>query len=78
MLLAYNVSHDACHETFSRKKAVNYWLYHISFNAQGTNAYLWKVRHTASHHLFPNVDGCDTDMMTAVQQSYDYLKGLSQ
>ena len=62
MLLAYNVSHDACHETFSRKKAVNYWLYHISFNAQGTNAYLWKVRHTASHHLFPNEDGCDTDI----------------
>lgn len=62
MLLAYNVSHDACHETFSKNKNINYWLYHLSFNAQGTNAYLWKVRHTASHHLFPNVDGCDADI----------------
>lgn len=62
MLLAFNVSHDACHETFSKNRHVNYWLYHISFNMQGTNAYLWKVRHTASHHLFPNVDGCDADI----------------
>lgn len=62
ILLAFNVSHDACHETFSKSKIINYWLYHISFNMQGTNAYLWKVRHTASHHLFPNVDGCDADI----------------
>jgi len=62
MLLAYNVAHDACHETFSKNKKINYWIYHLSFNAQGTNAYLWKVRHTASHHLFPNVDGCDADI----------------
>ena len=62
MLLAFNVSHDACHETFSKNKTVNYWLYHLSFNMQGTNAYLWKIRHTASHHLFPNVDGCDADI----------------
>lgn len=62
MLLAYNVSHDACHQTFSKNRHINYWLYHISFNMQGTNAYLWKVRHTASHHLFPNVDGCDADI----------------
>ncbi len=62
ILLAFNVSHDACHGTFSKSKKVNYWLYHLSFNTQGTNAYLWKVRHTASHHLFPNVDGCDADI----------------
>lgn len=62
MLLAFNVSHDACHGTFSKNKMVNYWLYHLSFNMQGTNAYLWKIRHTTSHHLFPNVDGCDADI----------------
>lgn len=62
ILLAFNVSHDACHETFSKNKSINYWLYHLSFNMQGTNAYLWKIRHTASHHLFPNVDGCDADI----------------
>src|ERR1041385_313749 len=62
ILLAFNVSHDACHETFSKNKKINNWLYHISFNMQGPNAFLWKIRHTASHHLFPNVDGCDADI----------------
>lgn len=62
IMLAFNVSHDACHETFSKNKAVNYWLYHLSFNMQGTNAFLWKIRHTTSHHVFPNVDGCDADI----------------
>jgi len=62
ILLAFNVSHDACHETFSKNRKVNNWLYYISFNMQGPNAYLWKIRHTASHHLFPNVDGCDADI----------------
>lgn len=62
ILLAFNVSHDACHGSFSKNKAVNYWLYHLTFNLQGTNAYLWKIRHVASHHVFPNVDGCDADI----------------
>jgi sugar phosphate isomerase/epimerase len=35
-----------------------------------------KASHAAWHVV--ELDGCDTDMMTAVQQSYDYLKGLSQ
>jgi linoleoyl-CoA desaturase len=62
ILLAFNVSHDACHQTFSRNKKLNNWLYHLSFDIQGLNAYLWKIRHTGSHHLFPNVDGCDADI----------------
>jgi len=62
MLLAYNVSHDACHGTFSKNPKINYLLYHVSFNMQGTNAYLWKIRHISSHHIFPNVDGCDADI----------------
>jgi linoleoyl-CoA desaturase len=62
LLLGFNVSHDAMHGTFSRNKKVNHWLYHISFNIQGNNAYLWKIRHNSSHHVFPNVDGCDADI----------------
>jgi linoleoyl-CoA desaturase len=62
ILLAFNVSHDACHETFSKNKKLNNWLYILSFNMQGPNGYLWKIRHTASHHVFPNVDGCDADI----------------
>jgi linoleoyl-CoA desaturase len=62
ILVAFNVSHDACHGAFSRDKRINYWLYHLSFNLQGPNAYLWRLRHIASHHVFPNVDGCDADI----------------
>jgi len=62
ILLAFNVSHDACHGSFSKNKMINYWAYHLTFNLQGTNAYLWQLRHNASHHLFPNVDGCDADI----------------
>jgi len=62
ILLAFNVAHDACHGTFHSKKSINHWLYHLSFNLQGTNAYLWKIRHISSHHVFPNVDGCDADI----------------
>ena len=62
ILLAFNVSHDACHGSFSKNKKLNYWMYHLTFNLQGTNAYLWQMRHNASHHVFPNVDGCDADI----------------
>jgi linoleoyl-CoA desaturase len=62
ILLTFNVSHDACHGSFSKNKNINYWFYHLTFNLQGTNAYLWQIRHNASHHVFPNVDGCDADI----------------
>ncbi len=62
LLLGFNVSHDALHGNFSKNKRVNHWLYHLSFNIQGNNAYLWKIRHNSSHHVFPNVDGCDADI----------------
>ena len=62
ILLAFNVSHDASHGSFSKNKILNYWMYHLTFNLQGTNAYLWQLRHNASHHVFPNVDGCDADI----------------
>ncbi len=62
ILLGFNVSHDACHSAFSKNKQINSLLYHISFNMQGTSAWLWKIRHNSSHHVFPNVDGCDADI----------------
>ncbi len=62
LLLGFNVSHDALHGSFSANRKINHWLYHLSFNVQGTNAYLWKIRHQSSHHIFPNVDGCDADI----------------
>lgn len=62
VFLAFNVSHDATHGTISNNKWMNKLIFYLSFNLQGTNAYLWSVRHKASHHVFPNVDGCDADI----------------
>jgi linoleoyl-CoA desaturase len=62
ILLAFNSSHDACHQTFSNKKWVNDFIFYCTFNMQGTSARLWRIRHLASHHLFSNVDGCDADV----------------
>lgn len=62
ILLAFNCSHDCVHNTFSRNKKINSFIYYITFNLQGVNAALWRRRHIASHHIFPNVDGCDADI----------------
>lgn len=62
ILLAFNASHDAVHDTLFTKKAHNRIAHYLIFNLQGVNATLWKKRHISSHHIFPNVDGCDADI----------------
>ncbi len=62
ILLAFNSAHDCVHDTFSHNKKLNQLIYYITFNLQGVNSRLWKKRHIASHHIFPNVDGCDADI----------------
>lgn len=62
LFLAFNSGHDAAHETFSSKPWVNAVVYYFTFNIQGVNSRLWKMRHIHSHHPFPNVDGCDVDI----------------
>lgn len=62
ILLAFNASHDAVHNTLFSSKKNNLMAHFIIFNLQGVNAALWKKRHISSHHIFPNVDGCDADI----------------
>lgn len=62
VLLGLNFAHDAAHDSFFKNKQLNKVLYYLSFNALGANAYLWKMRHVDSHHLFPNVEDCDADI----------------
>jgi len=62
ILLAFNSSHDAVHNTLFRDKKMNSIAHYLIFNLQGVNATLWKKRHIFSHHIFPNVDGCDADI----------------
>lgn len=66
ILLAFNAAHDASHGTFSKNQFVNAVIFRFTFNINGVNSYLWKIRHIASHHLFPNVDGTDADLDESV------------
>lgn len=66
ILLAFNAAHDAAHGTFSKNKVINSVIFRFTFNINGVNSYLWKMRHIASHHLFPNVDGTDADLDESV------------
>lgn len=62
ILLAFNASHDAVHGTLFLNNTYNTIAHYLIFNLQGVNATLWKKRHISSHHIFPNVDGCDADI----------------
>ncbi len=62
LLMAFNISHDANHTTFTGRRRLDKIIYYLTFNSQGTNAYLWQLRHLQSHHLFPNMEGCDADI----------------
>src|SRR5579872_3350215 len=59
--IAFNVMHDACHNSFSEKKWVNK-LMGLSMNALGSNAFIWKIKHNVIHHTYTNVDGIDDDI----------------
>lgn len=58
---AFNVMHDACHKSFSRKRWVNN-LMGLTMNALGGNAFLWKIKHNVIHHTYTNIDGVDDDL----------------
>ena len=59
--IAFNVMHDACHNSFSDKKWINN-LMGLSMNALGSNAFIWKIKHNIIHHTFTNIDGIDDDI----------------
>lgn len=59
--IAFNVMHDACHYSYSRKKWVNE-LVGLTMNALGSNAFIWKIKHNIIHHTYTNVDGIDDDI----------------
>jgi len=62
LLLALNVGHDGAHNTLTRSRALNLTLQTVIFTLVGADAYLWRLRHVKSHHIFPNVNDCDIDI----------------
>jgi len=59
--IGFNVMHDACHGSYSRKPWVNEVL-GLTLNALGSNAFIWKQKHNIIHHTYTNVDGVDDDI----------------
>jgi len=62
LLFGINVGHDAAHSALSRRNWVNNAFLYGSFILIGADPYLWRLRHVRSHHVFPNVNGCDIDI----------------
>lgn len=62
LFVAFNISHDATHNTLTSNKLFNKIIFYLTFNPLGMDAYLWGYRHNFSHHIFPNVDDCDVDI----------------
>jgi linoleoyl-CoA desaturase len=62
LLMAINIGHDAAHHVLFRSRFWNNFVQTVSFSLLGVSAYLWQMRHTKSHHIFPNVNGCDIDI----------------
>lgn len=60
-LVGFNIMHDACHESFSTKKSVNYF-FGLSMNALGSDAFMWRQKHNLVHHTYTNIDGIDDDI----------------
>lgn len=60
---AFNISHDAAHQVAVKSKFWNQFLFSLSFNLQGSNAYIWGRNHNDSHHLYTNIEGHDIDVL---------------
>lgn len=71
VLLAVNVGHEAAHGALSRRRWVNVLANRLTFMLVGVDGRMWSKRHLGSHHVYPNILGCDADI------DADYLLRLS-
>ena len=62
LLLALSVAHDAAHDAVFANRRLNRLTQYLCFCLLGADPYLWRLRHVKSHHVFPNVNGCDIDI----------------
>lgn len=62
LLLVLLGAHDAVHNALSRRQWVNTAVARGAFWLIGVDGRMWAQRHVGSHHVFPNVNGCDADI----------------
>ena len=65
IVLAINVVHDAVHGVAHSNKRINDVLMR-QMDLLGPNAFIWKLRHKAGHHSFPNILDNDPDLKQSV------------
>lgn len=61
MFAAMSIVHDAAHNAFSSRKWVNQLLLRFA-NLVGGDGYMYKYKHTISHHPYTNIPGVDIDL----------------
>ncbi|RYZ30397.1 MAG: hypothetical protein EOO10_02960 [Chitinophagaceae bacterium] len=61
LLAAMSMVHDAAHGVYSSKKWVNETLLRFT-NLVGGDGYMYKYKHTISHHPYTNIPGVDIDL----------------
>lgn len=61
LFAAMSIIHDAAHGTFSSKKWKNQLLLRFA-NVVGGDGYMYKYKHTISHHPYTNIPGLDIDL----------------
>jgi len=61
MLAAMSMVHDAAHGVYSSKRWINQLLLRFA-NLVGGDGYMYKYKHTISHHPYTNIPGVDIDL----------------
>jgi linoleoyl-CoA desaturase len=59
--LGFNVAHDGNHGAFGRSRRTNR-IAALALDLVGGSSWLWRVKHNAAHHAYPNIDGFDDDV----------------
>src|ERR1700712_5280168 len=62
LFLVINVGHDASHVALTGNRRIDHAICRALLALVGIDGYLWTMRHDGSHHVFPNVNGCDADI----------------
>jgi linoleoyl-CoA desaturase len=63
LLVFFNIAHDAAHDVAVKNRRLNRFLFLVSFQFLGQNPFLWGKNHTQSHHMYPNVEESDVDVL---------------
>jgi linoleoyl-CoA desaturase len=62
LLLVLNLGHDGAHDALTPSRLANRVICEATFALLGIDGHLWRMRHVLSHHVFPNINGCDADI----------------